>query len=127
MGNKKHKPVEVTQMCFEDSGYVDRSDDYWKATTLYDAAKSQKCKIYNLPIEHIDLTPMPFSITNLYGFAYHVKRMMDTNLKYPVLVGPLGGIMDGWHRIAKALMKKKTFVKAIKLNSLPEPDEKGRK
>ena len=123
MKKQKHKPVALTQICFEDSGCEAGNGDYWKATTLYDAAKKQKCKIYRLPVEHIDLTDMPFDVRNVYGFAYHTKRMMDTDLKYPVLVGPLGGILDGWHRVAKALFEKRTYVKAIKLDVLPDPDE----
>ena len=82
----QHKPVPVTKCRFEDSG-CDSGDDYWKASILYAAAKSQKCKVYRLPMEHINLAMMPFTMHNVYGFVYHMQRAMMTDLKYPVLSG----------------------------------------
>lgn len=122
---RKNKPINYPAFCFEDSGYeTTEGGDFWKATTLYDAAKEQKCKVYRLPIEHIDLSDTHWKgVGNVDSLAYHYKRTMATDLKYPVLVGPLGNIMDGWHRILKALIEGKTFVKAIRLDSVPEPDE----
>lgn len=124
MKRKRHKPIPFDEFCFEDSGYESVTGDYWKATTLYAAAKEQKCKPYWLPIEHLDLSGMPWRCGNFDAIVYHAKRMLGTDLKHPILVGPLGNIMDGWHRIGKAMMDGKACIKAIRLDGLPDPDEK---
>jgi len=118
--------MKITHEVFERSGYEASGGDYWKAETLYAAAKEQKCKPYYIPIDHIDFSGRPFSFKNMYGFIYHVQRVYDTDLHYPVLVGPVGSIMDGGHRVAKAVIMGKKAIRAVRLKELPEPDEKGK-
>lgn len=34
----------------------------------------------------------------------HTRRVMEADLNFPILLNPLGGVMDGCHRIMKARM-----------------------
>ena len=107
---------------FRDSGYQSGAK-YWAAETLFKAAKVQKCKRHLIPIDHLDLTRSLWQRTDtFYHQAEHVARCMDADLKYPILIGPHGNIMDGSHRLVKAIALGKKNIAAIRLDSLPEPD-----
>jgi len=122
MKSIKHKAITITVLPFKESG-AKCGDEYWKASTLYDAARIQKCRVYRLPIEHLDLSTAPFNGGRIYDYVYHAKRILNTDLNIPVIVGPLGGILDGWHRVGKALLEGKTFVKAMRLKEMPHTDK----
>ena len=38
----------------------------------------------------------------MWDMARHTKLVMEANLDYPIILNPLGGVMDGCHRILKA-------------------------
>lgn len=54
--------------------------------------------------------------------AEHVKRVNDTNLDYPVIMDADGMIMDGWHRVVKALVEGRETIKAVRFEKTPSPD-----
>ncbi len=55
--------------------------------------------------------------------AEHVRRIMQADLSYPVILSANGGLMDGGHRIAKAWIEGRTHVDAVRFEVDPEPDE----
>jgi hypothetical protein len=54
----------------------------------------------------------------------HCKRMIDADLSYPVILGPNGEVLDGVHRIGKAMLAGETKVRAVRLAQMPEEDER---
>ena len=52
----------------------------------------------------------------------HARLMRDADLSLPVILGPDGRVMDGMHRIARALLEGRTDVSAVRFPALPEPD-----
>jgi len=54
--------------------------------------------------------------------AEHVQLINQTSLDYPIILDPEGRIMDGMHRVCKALISDLKTIKAVKLLSMPEPD-----
>jgi hypothetical protein len=48
--------------------------------------------------------------------------MLDADLSDPVILGPDGRVMDGMHRIARAMLDGKTEISAVRFPDLPEPD-----
>lgn len=52
----------------------------------------------------------------------HARLMMDADLSIPVILGPDGRVMDGMHRIARAMLEGKKQVNAVCYPTLPEPD-----
>ncbi len=51
--------------------------------------------------------------------------MNDANLSFPVILAAEGRVMDGMHRIAKALMLGRETVDAVQFTVTPEPDYRG--
>lgn len=52
----------------------------------------------------------------------HCRLIRDVDPAYPVVLGPDGRVMDGMHRIARALLGGGTAVAAVRFVELPAPD-----
>jgi hypothetical protein len=52
----------------------------------------------------------------------HARRMLDADLSYPVILGHDGRVMDGMHRIARALLEGRTEINAVRFPTSVEPD-----
>jgi len=112
--------LDIPVIGFDKSSFVE-GGNRWEAKTLYDAA--EELPVFDLPLAGIDLSVMPWSIKNIQSVAEHFKRVMNADLKYPVLLDNYGYICDGWHRVIKALMMGKTHIQAKRLAEMPMPDE----
>lgn len=55
----------------------------------------------------------------------HLRLVEEADLSYPIIIDPEGGVMDGMHRVAKALLAGHPDVAARRLLALPEPDYVG--
>jgi len=58
----------------------------------------------------------------LRAIAEHWKRMQTVDLRYPIILSKEHGLMDGMHRLMKALATGQTTIKAIVLEETPAPD-----
>ncbi len=52
----------------------------------------------------------------------HMRLVDQADLRYAIIVDPDGGVMDGMHRVAKALLLGHSTIAAKRLPSLPVPD-----
>ena len=55
----------------------------------------------------------------------HMQLVEAADLQYPIILCPQGRVMDGMHRVAKALLLGKSEVAAVRLPELPSPDHVG--
>ena len=122
------KPAEVINtiaplISFEESGFSCDGGDYYSAESLYARAAKEKAKSYKLMLRDIDFSVHVWRAdgVRLADYAYHARRALNTDLEYPIIVGPLGGIMDGFHRVLGALLDGREYVMAKRLKELPEP------
>ena len=110
---------------FEESG-LDDGENYWSAEALYRAAKEQKCKVYQLPLKHYDQTANRYALVkNVADLAYHVKRCLLCDMRKPVLFGPYGSVVDGYHRLTMAIATGAKSIPAMRLKQMPPPTRKS--
>lgn len=55
----------------------------------------------------------------------HVKLMDEADLSFPVILSSNGAVMDGMHRIAKAVWQGRKEIEAVQFTEDPEPDHVG--
>ena len=55
----------------------------------------------------------------------HARLIEEADLAFPVILSSDGRVMDGMHRIAKALLQGRTHVEVVRFTSDPEPDYVG--
>lgn len=92
---------------------------------IIDAAKGLEPFDLSLKGMNIDY-PSP-SNNNLRDFVSHVDAMLRAELRFPIVLGPNGVIMDGRHRLAKALYAGDKTIKAVQLPDWPEGEWVGDK
>jgi hypothetical protein len=57
--------------------------------------------------------------------ALHAKLMNDTDLNHPIVLAQDGRVMDGMHRVCKALIEGRETIRAVRFDVDPEPDYVG--
>lgn len=114
---------------WEEHGYVESDKEnyyYWKARTLWKLSEA-------MPVEHIALDSFDWENDNFQcnslsnpplwrDIGEQAKRILATDLQYPIIVGEDGNIMDGMHRVLKCYVFGLPTVKAVRFKENPPPD-----
>ena len=86
-----------------------------------------------LPVKDVDLASIE-EIDSVYWFddqfqratvrrvVDHVRLIEEVDLSYPIILGFDGRVMDGMHRIAKALLQGRATISAVQFEHEIEPD-----
>ena len=56
----------------------------------------------------------------------HAKQIFEADLSYPIILCPEGRVMDGMHRVCKALLAGHQSISAVRLLELNKPDYVGK-
>ena len=103
----------------------ERGNDAWDVDRLVALSR-------DLPVEEVALADI-FEIDSDYWFGDlyaptvrtvvdHFRLMQEVDTSHPIILGPDGRVMDGMHRVARALLEGRTTIAAVRLPTLPEPD-----
>lgn len=111
--------VRISNMRFSESRTLIKGK-FYTAESLYDEVRILGLKPFNLPIAGIPIDYMPFDVKDLYEFVFQMKRVKNTDLNIPIVISNKGIILDGWHRVAKAMIQGKRTIKAYRLPYMPE-------
>ena len=57
--------------------------------------------------------------------ADHMRLVEAVDLRHPIVLTAEGRIMDGRHRVVRALLEGRTTVSAIRFDPTPPPDARG--
>jgi hypothetical protein len=57
--------------------------------------------------------------------ALHSKLMNETDLRHPIVLSRDGRVMDGMHRVCKALVEGRDTIRAVRFDADPDPDYVG--
>lgn len=98
----------------------------WYVSTLVELAK--QIPIEMRKIEDIRAVKLNLPLLKDHGvthleIAYHMKVSMNANMDYPIILAKDGRIMDGHHRVIKALAFGIPEVKVVQFKVDPEPDK----
>jgi hypothetical protein len=55
----------------------------------------------------------------------HARLMQECDLAYPVILSSDGRVMDGMHRICRALQEGRSEIEVVRFTADPEPDYVG--
>lgn len=86
----------------------------WRVTDLREAVKN--CPVFDVPLAFLDLSAHCFDMEGgLIDFAIHMKMADECDLDHPIIFDQWGRIIDGRHRIVKALIDGRTTIRAVKV------------
>ena len=60
------------------------------------------------------------------SFAEHCRLVQEAELRYPIIRAADGAVMDGMHRVSRALIEERDTIDAVQFDTDPEPDHVGR-
>ncbi len=108
---------------------------FWPAERGFDAWDVDRLIALSrdLPIERVAVDAIG-EVDTAYWFAgsddvptvrrvvEHVRLISEVDISYPIILGTDGRVMDGMHRIARALLEGRPYIDAVRFAILPEPD-----
>lgn len=57
----------------------------------------------------------------------HLTLIEEADLSFPIILDADGRLMDGMHRVCKAIRSGNTHIQAVQFHETPEPDYVGRR
>lgn len=118
MADYKPVPIQPTPLCvntFRDGNRV------WRVTSLIEHAKG--LEPFDLPLAAMFSGSKVFCpIESAYALAEHMKRALAADMDYPIILDAEGFVMDGWHRITRALVEGRSTIKAVRFDETPPCD-----
>jgi hypothetical protein len=99
--------------------------DAWDVDRLIELSR-------DLPIRDADVstirevdTPYWFDEWNpptVRAVLEHLRLIEEVDTAHPIILAPDGGVMDGMHRVARAMVEGRATIRAVQFAELPEPD-----
>ena len=59
------------------------------------------------------------------AFVEHMRLVQETDLAHPIILSASGAVMDGRHRVAKAVLEDREGIEAVQFGEDPPPDYVG--
>ena len=97
-------------------------DDGWSVPRLFELSKD--LPVIEIPLDHICLSSTYDKLT-MRELVMHMQAVNDADLSKPIIMSEDGDIMDGRHRVMKALLLNFNTIKAVRFDENPEPCKKG--
>lgn len=117
-----HSPVKIKGCRVDENSFQD-GESVWVVTNLI--AKAKDLIPFDLPLAAIYSGAEVWTpVGSAYGIAHHVRRALDVETAHPIILDETGFIMDGWHRVLRALIDGKATIRAVRFDQTPAPDYK---
>jgi hypothetical protein len=81
---------------------------------------SKDFPVMEIPLDHLNIYNTYDKIT-LREFVMHMQAALNSDLNYPIILDEDGEILDGRHRVIKALFKGFRTIKAVRFDENPTP------
>ena len=82
---------------------------------------SKSLPMQDMPLECMDVSNIYPGISSTTEYLSHIKSVQEADLRYPILLDPEGSLLDGRHRVAKALLAGRTHIKFKRFVCMPDP------
>lgn len=97
---------------------------YWQVSRLWREAEA--LPVLDLAIEALDLDQTvwfePGETPTVRKVTEHLRRVLATDPERPIILSASGELMDGWHRLARAIMEGHESIAGVRLPRYLSPD-----
>lgn len=90
----------------------------WSVPRLFELVRS--LPVMEIPLNHMNMYYTYENIT-LREMVMHMKAVNDADLDKPIILDEDGELMDGRHRIMKAILTGAETIKAVRFDENPSP------
>jgi hypothetical protein len=92
----------------------------WSVARLFELSRS--LPVMDVPLDHLCLYYIYQKVT-LREMVMHMKAVDAANLEKPIIIDEDGELMDGRHRLMKAMMLGNSTIRAVRFDENPSPDK----
>lgn len=92
----------------------------WSVARLFELSKD--LPVMEIPLAHINMY-YKYDLMTLRELAGHIVAVNKADLNYPIILDEDGEIMDGRHRLIKAIIHGEKTIKAVRFTENPRPCE----
>lgn len=92
----------------------------WSVARLFEL--SRNLPVMEVPLAHLNIY-YTYKDLRMREMVMHMKAVLEADLSYPIILDEDGDIMDGRHRVMRALLEDKETILAVRFEKNPEPDE----
>jgi len=96
----------------------------WSVARLIQLSKD--LDVFEIPLEHLNVY-YSYDRLTLRDMVMHMIATRDASLDYPIILDEDGELMDGRHRIMKALYLGKSTILAVRFEENPTPCKVNKK
>lgn len=93
---------------------------HWNVARLFELSRG--LPVMDIPLDHLNVWHKYESLT-LRDMVMHMRAVDAADLSMPIILDEDGEIMDGRHRIMKALLDGAPTIKAVRFDENPPPDK----
>lgn len=90
----------------------------WHVSRLFELSKN--LPVLDIPLQSMNMYYMYEKLT-LRELAGHIVAVNEASLEYPIILDEDGEIMDGRHRLIKAIIEGEEMIKAVRFSENPTP------
>lgn len=90
----------------------------WSVPRLFEL--SRVLPVMQIPLDHLNMYNTYEKLT-LREMVMHMKAVNDADLSKPIILDEDGEIMDGRHRLMKAMLLEENTIKAVRFEENPAP------
>ena len=94
----------------------------WSVPRLFELARN--LPVMEIPLAHLNVYYAYEKLT-MREMVMHMVAVNDADLDKPIILDEDGELMDGRHRIMKAMILGKPTIKAVRFEENPQPCRSG--
>lgn len=91
---------------------------HWSVPRLFEL--SRELPVMDIPLAHLNIYDRLRDVT-IRQLVGHMKSVLSADLSYPIILDEDGEIMDGRHRIMRALLEGHETIRAVRFEKNPDP------
>ena len=112
--------IKITKWCdYKDQAFGD-GKKRWRICGLIE--RSATLEVFEIPLKHLNIANLYPRLDSMREYISHIKQVLDADLDKPIILDDEGYVMDGRHRIAKALIEERETIKAVRFEKTPDAD-----
>lgn len=111
------EPVKIEEFFPYKEQFSTLGKNTWSVARLIEL--SRDFPVYEVPIMAMGIYKI-YEV-NMREFVMHMKTVLAADLDYPIILDEDGEIMDGRHRLMKAMLEGKETIKVVRFQKNPAP------
>lgn len=90
----------------------------WSVPRLFELSRA--LPVMDVPLAHLNVN-YTYSKITLREMVMHMRAVQEADLDYPIILDEDGELMDGRHRIMRAILDGRETIKAVRFTENPAP------